>query len=242
MAGRKLSKRDGDVEVHAFRAAGYLPEALMNFIALLGWNPGGGREKMSRRELIESFSLDRLAKANARFDRQKLLAFNTDAGAEDEPERLLAAFEDYLALNRTAIPDDADVRAGLLRACKGFRTFADVVAKSTVLFADDRAFEYDEKAVEKVLGKGDGAGFTVLADLRPQLAACEWNAPALGGLIDRFGQSRGLGMGQVAQPIRVAVTGTTVSPGIVDTLMILGRERTLARIDRCLALRGTHRP
>jgi glutamyl-tRNA synthetase len=242
MAGRKLSKRDGDVEVHAFRAAGYLPEALMNFIALLGWSPGGGREKMSRRELIESFSLDRLAKANARFDRGKLLAFNTDAGAETEPGRLLAAFEDYLALNRTAIPDDADVRAGLLRACKGFRTFADVVAKSAVLFADDRAFEYDEKAVEKVLGKGDGAGFAVLAELRPQLAACEWNAPALGGLIDRFCRERALGMGQVAQPIRVAVTGTTVSPGIVDTLLILGRERTLARVDRCLALRGAQRP
>ncbi|MCD6303926.1 MAG: glutamate--tRNA ligase, partial [Planctomycetes bacterium] len=121
MQGRKLSKRDGAVEVRAFRAAGYLPEALVNFIALLGWRPGGDREKFSLDELVELFSIERIGKANAKFDRDKLLAFNTDALAAADEDRLLAGLKDYLALNpRAAIPagDDGLLRF-LLRIHKG---------------------------------------------------------------------------------------------------------------------------
>jgi glutamyl-tRNA synthetase len=240
MAGRKLSKRQADAEVHDFRAAGYLPEALMNFIALLGWSPGGGRERMTRDELIESFSLDRLTKANARFDRDKLLAFNTDAAAEAGEDRLLAAFKDYLSLNDTPIPaDEEDVGRKLIQANRGFRTFADIVAKSAVLFVADESFEYDPKAVSKVLAGSGGAGFAMLAELRPALAECQWTPDALRSLTERVCAEKQVGMGQVAQPVRVAVTGSMVSPGIADTLAILGRQRTLARIDRCLALRPT---
>ena len=238
MQGRKLSKRDGDVEVHAFRAAGYLPEALVNFIALLGWNPGGDREKMSRDELVEAFSLDRLSKTNAKFDRKKLLAFNTDAAAEAAPDRLLAAFKDYLALNETPIPSgDDDLLARVLAACRGLRTFPDVVDKAGVLFGADDAFACDPKAVKKFLAAGEGAGYAVLAELRPVLAETEWTGRALEALIERFGRQKDLGMGKVAQPIRVAVAGRAVSPGIADTLVLLGRDKTLARIDRCLARR-----
>ncbi|HET6427801.1 MAG TPA: glutamate--tRNA ligase [Phycisphaerae bacterium] len=238
MQGRKLSKRDGDVEVHAFRAAGYLPEAIINFIALLGWNPGGDREKMSREELIEAFSLDRLSKTNARFDRQKLLAFNTAAVAAAAPGRLLAAFKDYLSLNQTPIPSgDDDLLAAVLAACKGFRTFSDIIDKAGVLFGPDDAFEYDPAAVTKFLAKGEGSGYAVLAELRPLLAGAEWTGEALEALIERFCREKDLGMGKVAQPIRVAVAGRAVSPGIADTLVLLGKDKTLARIDRCLAMR-----
>jgi len=244
MRGRKLSKRDGDVEVHAFRAAGYLPEALVNFIALLGWRPGGNREKLTMGELIEQFGVDRIGKANAKFDRDKLLAFNTDACAAAGEDRLLAGFRDYMSLNPgtpgpISVGDDpgAPGLRQLLRVNRGFRTFADIPAKCGVLFAPDDAFDYDAKAVAKVLRKGDGAGFAVLGDLRGRLAETEWTAEALEGLIKGYCEANGLGMGKVAQPIRVAVTGTTVSPAIFDTLMLLGREKTLARIDRCLAMR-----
>ncbi len=238
--GRKLSKREGAAEVHDFRAAGYLPEALLNFIALLGWSPGGGREKMSRQELIELFSLDRLNKANARFDREKLLAFNTAAAAEAGADRLLAGFKDYLSLNDTPIPgDDEPALRLLLASSKGFRTFADVADKCGVLFTPDDAFPYDPKAVRKVLEKSGGAGYAVLAELRAGLAECDFSAGALQKLIDGFCAEKDLGMGKVAQPLRVAVTGTTVSPGIADTLAILGKGKCLARIDRCLALRET---
>ena len=259
MQGRKLSKRDGDVEVHSFRVAGYLPETLVNFIALLGWSPPGDKEKMTLAEMIELFSIDRIGKSNAKFDRAKLLAFNTDACATATPERLLECFKDYLSLNKTPFPaGDDKMLAHLLAICHGFRTFADVVTKAGVLFGPDDAFTYEAKAVDKVLRKSDG--FAVLADVRAMLAALpeeplpsgrgspETERPLPSGrgspfsreavqkAMDDFVAAKGLGMGKVAQPLRVAVTGTTISPGIAETLEILGREKTLARIDRCLSL------
>lgn len=237
MQGRKLSKRDGDVDVHSFRKAGFLPEGLVNFIALLGWSPGDDREKFTLEELCEAFDVSKIGKANAKFDRDKLLAFNTIACASASPERLLECFKDYLSLNETPIPaDNDDILSQLLEIAKGFRTFADIIAKCGVLFKANDAFDYDPKALNKVLAKNDGAGFAVLADLRKMLASCDWQAEALEAAINEYCQNKELGMGKVAQPIRVAVAGQTLSPAIIDTLMILGREKTLARIDRCLQL------
>ncbi len=238
MQGRKLSKRDGAAEVHAFRVAGYLPEVLVNFIALLGWRPGGDREKLTMDELIEVFRVERIGKANAKFDRDKLLAFNTDTVAASSEDRLLAGFKDFLALNETPIPSgDEELLRHLLRANSGFRTFGDIERKSGVLFVADDAFEYDEAAVKKVLTKNGGAGFAVLGELREKLAEALWTIEDLTAVLDSFCQSKKLGMGKVAQPIRVAVTGGTVSPSIFDTLIILGRDKALQRIDRCLGLR-----
>ena len=236
--GRKLSKRDGDVELFSFRKAGYLPEAMINFISLLGWSPGEQREKFTLAELQQQFSIDRLSKANARFDRDKLLAFNTDAVAAAGEDRLLEAFTDYLSLNDTPFPaGDQAVLRQLLRIHAGFRTFADIADKSGVLFAPDHALQYDAKAVKNVLAKADGAGWAMLAELRPLLADCQWSPQALEELLTDLCREHELGMGKVAQPIRVAVTGRTVSPHIYDTLILLGKEGTLARIDLCLAQR-----
>jgi len=239
MQGRKLSKREGDVDVHAFRQAGYLPEALLNFIALLGWAPGGDREKLTLTEMVELFSIDRIGKTNAKFDRAKLLAFNTDAVAAAAPQRLLAGLKDFLSLNDTPIPrDDDGLLRRLLAANKGFRTFADIVAKAAVLFVPDGQFQYDPEAVGKVLLRNDGQGLSVLRAVRGRLAECRWTEADLEALIKTFCQASGLSLGKVAQPIRVAVTGRTVSPAIFDTLVILGRDRTLSRIDRCLSACG----
>ncbi|MCY2925316.1 MAG: glutamate--tRNA ligase [Planctomycetota bacterium] len=236
MQGRKLSKRDGDVDVHSFRKAGYLPEALVNFIALLGWNPGADRERMSMSELIELFSPGRIGKSNAKFDREKLLAFNTDAAAAADEDRLLTCFADYLSLNETPIPaGDAGLLRRLLRVNKGFRTFADIPARCGVLFVGDTDYAFDEKAVAKVLAKGEPAGYAVLGEVRNELAGVAWEHQALEAWLEQFCAARSLGMGKVAQPLRVAVTGSTISPAIVDTLVLLGRDKTLARIGRCLA-------
>ena len=236
MQGRKLSKRDGAVEVRAFRQEGYLPEVLVNFLALLGWGPGQNREKLTLSEMVELFSVERIGKTNAKFDRDKLLAFNTDACAAASPERLLACFKDYLSLNETPFPrGDDKMLAHLLAICHGFRTFRDVVTKAGVLFVADDAYEFDPKAVEKVLKKGDG--LAVLAEVRAMLAGqTDFSREAIQKALDDFAAAKGLGMGKVAQPIRVAVTGTTISPGMAETLEILGRQKTLARIDRCLSL------
>lgn len=239
MQGRKLSKRDGDVDVHSFRKSGYLPEVLLNFVALLGWSPGQDREKMTLDEMIQLFSPERINKANAKFDRTKLLAFNTDALTAASEDRLVAGLKDFLSLNDTAIPwqDESTVRQ-LVKANHGMRTFADVVTKCNVLFAPDDAFAYDADAVAKVLIKGDKAGLAVLRDLLPALADTPWSHEALEKTLNEFCGARNLGMGKVAQPLRVAITGTTVSPAIHDTLLILGKDKTLARINRCLKTIG----
>jgi len=236
MQGRKLSKRDGDVNVDAFRAAGYLPETLVNFLALLGWRPGGNRERLTMAELIELFGTDRIGKANAKFDRDKLLAFNTDAIAAADPGRLMEAFKDYLSLNETDIPaDDDQLLRAVLDANKGARTLADIPARCGVLFGPDDAYEFDAKAVKKVLAKADGAGAQSLADVRERLAEWQdWSDEALAKMLEEYCAARQLSLGKVAQPLRVAVTGATVSPPIHQTLAILGKDRTLSRIERCL--------
>ena len=243
MKGRKLSKRDGAVEVFVFRQAGYLPEALINFVALLGWSPGGDREKFTRDELIEAFSVERMSRVNAKFDRDKLLAFNTDALASAAPDRLLEAFNDWLSVNpdcpiAEAGLDDHTKRA-LLDANKGCRTLADIETKSGFIYRGDDAIEYDPKAVNKVLAKNDGEGYAMLETLLPRLEAVDpWNAETLESLIAGICESRDVKMGKVAQPIRVAVSGTTISPAIYDTLTLLGKDKTLARIRRALCQKG----
>lgn len=237
MQGRKLSKRDGDVEVHSFRAAGYLPEALVNFIVLLGWSPGGDREKMTRAELIELFSVDRVGRTNAKFDRDKLLAFNTDWSATIGEDRLAEAYDDYLSVSDSVIGKanlSPQVKRDLLRINHGFRTFTDIDRKSGFLYVPDEAVQYDPASVKKVLEKG---GFDMLRMLLPLLKAQEpWTAEGLEKLLSDVCAVQAVGMGKVAQPIRVAVSGGTVSPAIYDTLMLLGKPNTLNRIRRALGL------
>ena len=229
MKGKKLSKRDGDVDVFSFRKTGYLPEVMVNFIALLGWSPGTDREKFTLDELVKVFSIDRISKTNAKFDRNKLLSFNTVAGAKADNDRLLAGLIDFLSINDTPIPIEKPVLQHLLTVNRGFRTFADIVVKSGILFAPNEAVEYDLKAVEKVLTKNRGA---MLVEILPLLAECEWTAQTIKNLVIDFCKSKDIGMGQVAQLIRVAVTGCAISPMIGDTLVLLGKEKTLARIRR----------
>jgi glutamyl-tRNA synthetase len=116
------------------------------------------------------------------------------------------------------------------------RTLGDPAVMGQFFVAADDAIAFDPKAVEKVLKKNDNAGVKVLGELRDELAKhTDWSPAALHALIEAFAQRTGRGMGDVAQPLRVAITGATVSPAIHDTLAILGKESTLKRIDRCLA-------
>jgi glutamyl-tRNA synthetase len=261
MDGSKMSKRDKEravakgepppqIDVHDFRIAGYLPEAVINFISLLGWNPGDDREQMTRDELISLFDIDRIGKANAKFDREKLLSFNTDWAARLPKERLLEAFKDYLGAqsatddsqlttpDRLAAPRDGALLAGILKVCTGFRTFRQVEDKVRFLFTPDEAIEYDAKAVKKVLAKSDGAGYAMLEFLLPKLeAVTDWSADALQQLFQSVCEQRDAKLGQVAQPVRVAITGSTISPSIHESLSMLGKAHTIARIKRCMALR-----
>lgn len=227
-----------EILVHDFRTAGYLPEALLNFLALLGWNPGGDRERMSIADMVSLFDLKDVGKSNAKFDRAKLLDFNTKAAGDADPASLVPTFRQYLAsnpaspLNRAS---DADL-ATMLAMKKGFRLLRDVDEASRFLFMPDEDIQLDPAAVEKVLKKGDGEGLGVLRELLPALQALpEWTAATIELAVNAFGESKGLGLGKIAQPIRVAVSGGTISPPIFDSLHFLGRDKTLNRIARCIA-------
>jgi glutamyl/glutaminyl-tRNA synthetase len=250
MDGTKMSKRDKEkaaakgekppeIDVHDFRVSGYLPEAVLNFISLLGWSPGDDREQFSLDEMVALFSLDRIGKTNARFDREKLLSFNKDWVARLSPQRLLEAFKDYIKVNDSFAggADDA-VLGRVLEACAGFRTFPDIEKKAGFLFIGDDAIRYDPQAVRKVLAKNDGEGYAMLETLLQRFESlADWSHDSLEQLINSTCEQKGANLGKIAQPIRVAVTGTTISPSIHETLLLLGKERTVARLKRCLSMR-----
>ena len=227
-----------EIEIHDFRVSGYLPETLVNFIALLGWSAGDDREKYTLDALCEAFSLDRIGKTNAKFDREKLLSFNTTAATDATPQRRLAAFRDYISVNANSpfvgLADDQLER--VLGLCAGFRTFRDVDFKAGALFAADDTIRYDAAAVKKWLRKGAPSGAQILAELQPLLdQAADWSAAGLEAAIKTYTEPHELGLGKVAQPLRIALTGTTVSPSIFESLALVGRERTLNRVRRLLA-------
>jgi glutamyl/glutaminyl-tRNA synthetase len=227
-----------EVLVHDFRKNGYLPEALLNFLALLGWSPGHDIERMSLDEMVERFSLDRVGKSNPKFDRTKLLAFNTEAAAAATPVRLVAAFRDYLSVNPDSPLGQAtdEQLAKLLAMKKGFRLLREVDEASRFLFTPDEQLAYDPAAIEKTLKKDNGAGLNALREIRAVLeSVTNWTAAGIEGAVKAYCDLHQLGLGKVAQPIRVAVTGTTVSPPIFESLEMLGKERMVRRIDRCLA-------
>lgn len=245
MDGTKMSKRDKEkalaagkqppeIDVHDFRVNGYLPETVLNFIALLGWSAGEEREHYTLDELKDRFTIERVGKTNAKFDREKLLSFNTTWATKVSPERLLAAFKDYIAVSGSPMRSaDDTLLSRILRICEGFRTFRQVEEKVAFLFKSDDAILFDPKAVEKVLAKNDNAGFGVLQALQPQLSELnDWSKESIHQTISGYAEANGLGLGQIAQPLRVAVSGSTVSPSIDDTLELLGKTSTLGRIAR----------
>lgn len=229
-----------EIDVHDFKLSGYLPEALTNFVALIGWSPGGDREMLTREEMIEFFSLDRINKTAGRFDREKLLAVNTTYCAEAKPERLLAAFRDWAESVQSPMRalDDAKLLR-VIELCKGMRTLADIETKAGVLFVADDSIVYEPDAVKKVLQKKDGQGYALLERAAPALESiASWTVAAIDAAIKGLAESAGVSMGDVAQPLRVAIAGRAVSPAIAESLELLGKAATLNRIRRCLAQRG----
>jgi glutamyl/glutaminyl-tRNA synthetase len=226
-----------EVSIHDFRLNGYLPEALLNFIALLGWSPGGDREIMSVKELIDLFSLDRVGVANPKFDRAKLLDFNTKICGAATNERLVAAMKDMLAIDDGSpmkSASDADL-SRVIHMKRGFRTLREVEESCRFFFIADEAVVYDPSAVGKVLKKNDGQGMMVLRELKDRLAGMqEWTHQAVEAMVNAYCAEKNLQLGKVAQPIRVAISGGTVSPPIFESVEFLGKERTVARIERCI--------
>jgi len=229
-----------EINIIDFFKNGYLPEAMVNFLALLGWNPGDNREIMALDELIETFDITRLTKSNSLFDRQKLIAFNTEHIRMTPEARRLEHFKEYLKQVKSPVVNADDrILLRILKLCEGARTLADIERKCRFLYVDNDEIEFDNKAVKKVLLKSDGLG--VLSIVRDRLAAMnELTEKSIENMLRSLAEEKEVGLGKVAQPLRVAICGTTVSLPIFDSIEMLGKENSLTRIDNTLGKFKTH--
>lgn len=231
--GAKLSKRHGALGVEAYRAMGYLPAAMRNYLARLGWSHGDD-EIFSTEQLVEWFNLDSIGKSAARFDFAKLENLNGHYIRHMADDRLLAAFIDFLphaegGAAMKAHIDDA-MMAKLLRALPGLKdrakTLVELMRGAQFLFAK-RPLALDDKARQLIADGGAEALSDVLTVLK---AIANWTAPDIEARVKAHAEAQGLKLGKLAQPLRAALTGTSTSPGIFDVLEVLGRDEALARI------------
>jgi glutamyl-tRNA synthetase len=238
---RRLSKRHGATSVTEYSRQGYVPEAMMNFLALLGWSPGNDQEFFTRDELIAAFSLEGISSSNAVFNREKLEWFSAQHIARMPAAELVRRIEPRLreaGLWRADLDTDAG-RAWLGRLVELLRPRAkrltDFVEKGRPFLVD--AVEYDAEAVKKHLSSPEAlAHLAAVRDICG--AAGEFTAAVLEAAIRALAESRGVKAGVLIHPTRVAVVGRAESPGIFEVLELLGRDRVLARIDGGLRAAG----
>ncbi len=232
--GAKLSKRHGALGAEAYRAMGFLPAALRNYLARLGWSHGDD-EVMSTEDMIAWFEIEDVNKGAARFDYQKLEALNGVYMRQTPDEELTRVFIETLPflenaeLIRARLTDER--RAQLLAAMSGLKerakTLKELADSVYYLFAE-RPLQFDDKAA----GILDADARAVLAGMRPALAGlARWDAASVEEAARAYAENAGLKLGKVAQPLRAALTGRSTSPGVFDVLEVLGQEESLARID-----------
>ena len=230
-----------EINVDDFRRSGYLPHVMCNFLALNGWGPGNDLEKFDNPYLCANFALDRVQKTAAKFDRVKLLSFNLDAIQKLSRESFGAlvkahgeSFHPEFMKKITTAQFDLLVAASHERS----KTLDELFRGNRWLALGDEELTWEKsKQVEKALLSGTPSGLDRLKELRGILeAVATWTPAGIEESIRQWATTAGLAeqIGQIAQPLRVGVTGSTVSPPIFDTLAILGKPSALRRIDRCL--------
>ena len=232
--GKKLSKRHGAASVQELRDAGYLPAAVRNYLALLGWGAGDDATVLSTEELIERFTLERVSRNPARFDEVKLRWLDgvhiRSLPADELADRLL----EYLQASdpeaaKAAGADRALLEGAVAISQEKIQTLADFWPLARFFFLG--AAE-DEAARERWLGE---SGLTVLGDAREQLlATSSFDVAGVEAALTGIVQRRSVKPREVYQPVRVAIAGTTISPGIFESVALLGREETVRRIEVAL--------
>jgi glutamyl-tRNA synthetase len=231
--GGKLSKRKGAASVMDYKKAGYLPEALMNFLALLGWAPGGDREKMSFEELIHLFSLEQVSPKASVFDEKKLEWMNGIYLAEQSVTRLVSEVVPLLQEEGIIPIGEVDIDY-LSQVIELLRTrskkLTDLVEAARYFYCDPDS--YEEKGIRKYFSE-DAADR--LDALRRSIGECnEFIAEKLEALFRTAAESMGVGFGKLIHPVRLAVSGVTFGPGLFELLAVLGKDRVLARIEKAI--------
>jgi len=227
-ADRKpLSKRHGSTSVEHFREQGFLPEAMVNHLALLGWSPGDDREVMTRAELVEAFDLSRVSSNPAAFDVEKLTWLNNHLIQRLDDDDLAARCVHLLAGAGLGV-DPVLLRRAMPLVKERMKTLAEVVDLLAFLFSDDVTPN------EKAAGLIEKAPEGYLKAVAEALDALDvWDAARIGGVLDELATSAGLNRTKGWQPVRAAATGSNVSPPLPESLELLGRERTIARVRAC---------
>jgi glutamyl-tRNA synthetase len=229
--GAKLSKRHGAVSVMQYREDGYLPEALVNYLVRLGWSHGD-QEIFSVEEMIKLFTLDAITKSASGFNTKKLEWLNAHY-MKTLPAEVVAS-ELKWHLERLGLKDlgaGPDPKLVVKNYAERTHTLKEMAQKALCYYQDFE--DYDAAAVKKWIKEGS---VEILKDALETLKNLEsWDAQSIDKALEALAQRREVGMGKVGQPLRVAITGTAMSPGIGDTMILAGRERALARIERAIA-------
>jgi glutamyl-tRNA synthetase len=231
----KMSKRDQGALIEEYQKRGFLPEALVNFLCLLGWSPKDDREKLPLQEVVRLFDLPGVNQSNARFDEKKLAHMNMVYLHEMPPDRCFVLARDFL-LGRNfffgGMPDEAYLRDVIALCQPKVRAIEDLPGFIGYFFSED--FAIDPKAKEKVFAKGDPK--MRLGEFLAALASADFSSDAaLETLVQGLAAQHGAGTGDYIHPARLAVSGTAVGPSFYGLLRVLGRDRVIRRIGRFLA-------
>lgn len=227
--GTRLSKRHGAVSVMEYERLGFLSDALFNFLALLGWSPGKDQEIVSREECIENFDVHRIRKTASRFNMEKLRWMNAEYIRKTPIPKLremLAPFVAEAGIDFSKF--SADYIEQVIRFyIERFNTLRDFADVTVYVFRND--FEYDEAAVKKFLS--DPEVLSLLAEIADLLESVpSFTTDSLKDALQKFIDEKGIKFRKISQPLRVAVTGRTVSPELFGTMVLIGRERVIQRI------------
>jgi glutamyl-tRNA synthetase len=222
--GKPLSKRHGSTSVEAFREHGILPEALMNYLALLGWSKDAETTFLSKQELVDAFDIERVSSNPARFDPEKLEWMNNHSIQSLDDDDLASRCLHFLSVAGLS-PDLALLRRAMPSVKERMKTLRDSVELLRFLFTDDVA--PDEKAAG-VIAKAPSGYVASVADAFAKLEP--WTSDAIKAALDELATGAGLNRTKGFQPVRAAVTGSVVSPPLPESLELLGRERTIERL------------
>lgn len=233
----KLSKRHGATSVEEFREQGYLPEALVNYLALLGWSPGNDEEILTPEEMVRQFSLEHVGKNAAIYDLKKLTWLNGHYLSEADPDRVTGLVIPILK-KRKLIPEEIPrdfclyVENVVDTVRTRVKTINEVVDASTYFFDDD--YTYDEKGVRKYFSKPGVA--EVLRKARQVLERLEpFNLETTEDAYRKLTEELGIKTGDLFHPTRLALSGRTMTPGLFDIIVTMGKEKALQRLDRAIA-------
>lgn len=226
----RLSKRHGATSVLAYREMGYLPDALINFLARIGWSHGD-QEIFSREELVEKFSLENVGTSGGVFNQEKLLWLNQHYLKKTDNKTLAALVTPFLEKEGSRVVNDENFWKMIEANKERSRTLLELAASLRFFLVDE--IEIDEKLREKFL---TGESLALLKELSNRLQTLSnFDETSVKGAAEGFIAEKGLKLKDIAQPLRICLTGSTVSPGIFEVIALLGKEKTLKRLKKILA-------